>query len=46
MRSLAGSLADGVIASAIVIPPRIKAVRKLKTQKPFTSIEKRRCRDD
>ena len=51
MRSLAVSLADGVLADAILIPPHPpippitirkirdprKKVRKLVTQKPFTS---------
>ena len=50
MRSLAGSLADGVLADAIFISPRLpipptnirkvrasKKVRKVVTQKPFTS---------
>ena len=58
MRSLAGSLADGVLADAILISPHPpipptnigmvrdpQNVRKLVTEKPFTSKYKRRCRD-
>ena len=54
MRSLAGSLADGVLADTILIPPcppikdgkgSLKKVRKLVTQNHLLVNEKRRCRD-
>ena len=50
MRSLAGSSADGVLADAILIPPRpegkgsAKKMRKLHKQHLLVN-EKRRCRD-